>query len=50
MCNVSKAFEEKKFKNYVFFFWVFFEKFVKLPGRSQAVGANCLAAGPSNLK
>jgi hypothetical protein len=35
---------------FFFFFWVFFEKFAKLPGCNQAVGADCLAAGPSNLK
>jgi hypothetical protein len=44
--NISR---KNKFYFY-FYFWVLFEKLLKLPGRSQAVGADYLAADPLNLK
>jgi hypothetical protein len=44
---------QKKFKKKIkriFYFILFFESLLSLAGRSQAVGANSLLAGPPNLK
>jgi hypothetical protein len=46
----SKKKNSKEIFYFILFLFLFFDKFLKLLGRSQAVDADGLATSPSNLK